>query len=131
MNNEIWEFQDTYGPSVIMFAGDQLDIQTVTCYIPTIQDGTKALGISSMDALNLELSETLVEGNEYSLTFWMYANNGADEIVTVELGCTEVDGILGDVIGSDSSVAYLWEEHTITFTAPNNGQYISVRNEGG
>jgi hypothetical protein len=67
-NNTIAAFNAVMD-NVVMFEGTETDIQEAGCYIPTIPEGVKVVGIANSDALNLELTEPLVAGLEYNLTF--------------------------------------------------------------
>jgi hypothetical protein len=127
-NNGIAEFNSVMN-NVVMYAGWETDIHQNGCYVSSIPDGIKAIGLASDDAINIELTEALISGEDYVLTFWKHANSYTATSGTIELGSTEDSGVAGISIGSAAPGAFdTWIEHSFTFTAPNNGTHISVAN---
>ena len=128
-NNTIAAFNPKM-ENIVMFAGTEVDIHENGCYLSSIPEGIKAIGIAASDAVNIELTEPLVTGVSYNLTFWKHANSLTATTTTIELGATEDSGVMGTVIGTATAGSTdTWEEFTLTFEAPNNATHISVRNE--
>ena len=126
-NNGIAEFNSVMD-NVVMFAGTETDIHESGCFLPSIPEGIKAVGIAASDAINIELTDPLISGEEYELTFWKLANSLAGTYGDLEIGCTEDSGIMGTVVGTAPNGAIdTWEEFTLIFTAPNNATHISIR----
>lgn len=127
-NNNIPAFNSKMD-NVVMFEGTETDIHESGCYIPSVPDGVKAVGLANSDALNIELTEPLVEGENYNLTFSMFGNTSFGPLGTLEFGATDDELVMGAFLGTaDVIFADTWEEKTLTFTAPNNSTHISVRN---
>ncbi|NOQ72841.1 MAG: T9SS type A sorting domain-containing protein [Crocinitomix sp.] len=130
-NNSIPSFNSKMD-NAEMYDGWELDIHEDGCYVSSLPDGIKALGLHSTDAVNIELTDALISGEEYDITFWIHGNSSFGSVLgALQLGSTEDSGLGGTFIGSAISVALdTWEEHTFRFTAPNNGTHISARNVG-
>ncbi|CAN5366957.1 hypothetical protein BH09BAC5_BH09BAC5_12150 [soil metagenome] len=109
------------------------DIASNDCNYGTAKDGNWFVGIATnvnggirSEAITMELTEPLSQGQQYSLSFFARYHAVA---ANIEVGQSVSDSLAGQVfytvsadhIGSD------WIEFTIRFTAPNNGKYISVR----
>lgn len=78
------------------------------------------------EIINLELSGSLRKGSKYSLTFWAKQRPIAPDI---ELGLCNIDSLEGQIFNtvSHANIGAEWTEVTVVFTAPNNGNFISVR----
>ncbi|MFT5821100.1 MAG: hypothetical protein ACI8ZM_002349 [Crocinitomix sp.] len=127
-NNGIAEFNAAMD-NVVMFAGTEVDIQQDGCLVSSPPEGIKVIGIAASDAVNLELTDALISGQDYELTFWKHSNSYTASLGSVELGSTEDENVMGTIIGTvPSAIFSTWEEYTITFEAPNNGTHISIRN---
>jgi len=94
------------------------------------QDGDWYLGITPHDLLTLELTDELVAGSTYTLTFYDMCKEIA---FPIEIGVTDDPHAFGDGVYTTPQGALLatWTERTFTFTAPGNGRYISVRQQFG
>ena len=121
--------------NVVMFSGWEVDIVENGCYIPSIPEGIKAIAIAAdptgadgADAVNIELTEPLVTGLNYTLTFWSFSNSSRPR-GDIEIGCTEDETVMGTIIETVVTTIDTWVEHTVDFTAPNNATHISVRNQ--
>jgi len=96
----------------------------------TIQNGLWKVALTGggTDIFGLELSAPLVAGNSYTFTFWdlsfsSWVSN------PLQLGLSTTSTTQGTVIHTTAAGATngVWTQRTVTFTAPNNGQYITVR----
>jgi len=114
-----------------------LDIITSTDYCDsTAVEGNwyVALTGAGSDVVSMKLDSNLVAGTVYQISFYdRYCE--IFEIWTPELitlGLSEMDTTYGDPIYTTQQLATEnWSERIATFTAPNNGQYVTVRLEGG
>ena len=81
----------------------QLDIQTTDEYIIP-QDGSWCVGLScrsesdGYDAIALELSEPLVIGTEYELTYYTYYNGASSGSADLRIGTSLVNNDFGNEI---------------------------------
>lgn len=95
------------------------------------QSGNWYVGIESgnVDRFSMELSESLVAGETYQLSFYdrARAENG---IAPVSVGVSSQNNDFGTLIytASDPEVG-VWKLRVFTFIAPINGQFITVRAE--
>lgn len=113
-----------------------MDIITSATYCGLAQSGSwyTALTGGGTDAITMELSVPLIAGNSYTITFWDKGCWGTYSISAppVELGVSTVAGTFGtSVYVAPAPTNNTWIQRTATFTAPNNGQYISVQLSGG
>ncbi len=111
----------------------QLDIQTTDEYIIP-QDGSWCVGLScrsesdGYDAIALELSEPLVIGTEYELTYYTYYNGASSGSADLRIGTSLVNNDFGNEIdlvtcGSPDS----WMYRSVEFTPTSNITYITVK----
>lgn len=127
-NNSIGDFNAVMS-NVVMFSGTETDIHENGCYLTSIVDGIKAVGLAATDGINLELSTPLVAGQSYDLTFWKHANTSGGAQKDLEIGVTTNPSVMGTVVGTITSTAMdTWEQHTITFTPAINATHISAMN---
>lgn len=88
------------------------------------------LGLTPEDLLTLELTEALVPGDTYTVTFYDQCREIA---FPVEVGLSQDPHAFGDPVYATPQGALLgiWSERTFMFVAPNDGRYISVRQQAG
>ncbi len=80
------------------------------------------------DAISLTLSAPLVQGNSYTVSYY---DRGCTSIGTsspFQWGLSAVNDQQGTVIYTEpvASPMDTWTQQTFSFTAPNNGQYLTV-----
>lgn len=109
------------------------DIASSDCNYGPAKDGNWFVGIATnvnggirSEAITLELTQPLVKGQQYSLTFSARLHAIASNL---EVGQSVADSLAGQVFYTVSAdnIGTDWLDFTIRFTAPNNGKYISVR----
>jgi hypothetical protein len=109
------------------------DIAGPNCGHGFAKDGNWFVGLvagstskNPSEIINLELSGSLRKGSKYSLTFWAKQRPIAPDI---ELGLCNIDSLEGQIFNtvSHANIGAEWTEVTVVFTAPNNGNFISVR----
>ena len=108
----------------------EVDIIEAGCNNPSIPDGIKAICIAGLvvDEVSLELDAPLVAGNNYTFTFWGYGSTQYDPVGNLEVGLSTLSNDFGSQIYTAVMVADTWVQYTVSFVAPNNGQYVTVRN---
>ncbi|MEO5641963.1 MAG: T9SS type A sorting domain-containing protein [Bacteroidia bacterium] len=109
------------------------DIVSSDCNYGTAKDGNWFVGIATnvnggirSEAITLELTQPLVKGTQYSLTFFARLHTVA---ANIEVGQSVADSLAGQIFYTVSAdnIGSEWSEFTIRFTALNDGKYISVR----
>ena len=109
------------------------DIASSDCGFGAAKDGnwfvglaTNVQGIVRSEAISLKLSSELQQGNQYSVSFWTRSRSYASNL---EIGLSSNDSTGGKVFYTvaASSIGMEWTEVSIRFTAPQNGQFITVR----
>lgn len=114
----------------------EIDIQTSGCYI-TPQNGNWCLGLASdtlttSDAITIELDSSLSAGINYKLSFYIYGNTSFNStMANIEIGETLSDTLFGILIDSITPDTNNWKFVSLTFTAAQNSNYISVRAKAG
>lgn len=87
-----------------------------------------ALTGGGTDAISLKLSSPLVQGEKYSITFYQKTCISTTRILTpLQLGVSETENTFGSLVYTSPAATNSWNVSTFTFTAPNNGQYITIR----
>ncbi len=119
------EWSTGFGPA------SQLDIIASWCGFGPAQSGDwfVALAISIdylWDGLSLTLSEPLLTGHTYTLTFWD-CKSPSYETNYLEIGVSPVANDFGISIYTTTLPVEAWREHVVTFTAPVTGEYITVQ----
>lgn len=99
------------------------------------QDGTWYLAITGggTDIIAMTLSQPLVQGKKYTLSFYDRKDNSYPAS-PVQIGLSTNNNSFGTVIYTAPEGATLnkWTERVFTFVAPINGQYITVQmTQGG
>lgn len=113
---------------------EQLDIQVISCFIPSVPDGTYVVGIANNpgnnnvgEAISLELSAPLVSGSAYILSFEGYSNTEFGPQGNLLIGSSISSNSFGVEIYNATTVDSQWTSFNfLTFTAPNNGTFITV-----
>jgi len=114
----------------------EVDIQTSGCYLDP-QNGNWCLGLSSdttstSDAVTIELTTNLIAGNDYKLLFYTYGNTTFQStLANIEIGETLTDSSFGVFIDSIVPDINVWKQVSLTFTATQNSNHISVRTKIG
>ena len=91
-----------------------------------------ALTGSGTDIFSMTLSAPLVTGTTYTISFWDRKDAGFAAF-PVQIGLSTVNNAAGTVIYTApvAPTNNVWTQRTFTFVAPNNGQFITVRQNGG
>jgi len=107
-------------------------ITTCTWGCPTYGNWFVSLTGNGTDAISMELSQNLVNGNTYSFTFYD-RKNSSYQCTPVQIGVSTSPTTFGTLVWTASAAATnsVWTQRTVTFTAPNNGAYITVKQQGG
>jgi len=118
-----------FGPS------GNMDIIQSNTYCGFRQSGCFYIGFTGLanDAIAMQLSAPLVSGTTYSICFWEKACTPFScGPLPMELGLSTVNNAFGTLIfTSPLSISGVWSQRTFTFSAPNNGSYITVRMNAG
>jgi gliding motility-associated-like protein len=108
-----------------------MDILSSTKY-GVVQNGNwyVALTAGGSDAISLKLSSPLIIGNLYTISFYdRFGNIGP--AYPFQIGLSTAENLFGAVIYNASSPTTSWTHRTFTFTAPSNGQFITIQIKGG
>lgn len=127
-------FNDYFSNVTAFGEYEAIDIQVAGCYVPIIADGTFAVGLanfpgdpSSGEAVALELSEPLVMGNSYAMSFEAYgmpefSSEQGDLVIGASISGTEG----GIAVYTAETVLDTWTTFTFEFVAPNNASHMTV-----
>ncbi len=87
-----------------------------------------ALTGGSTDVIALELSAELIEGKQYSISFYDRKQNSYSASA-FQVGLSATNKSFGTVIytSPNGPVSDVWTNRVFTFTAPKNGKYITVQ----
>jgi hypothetical protein len=98
--------------------------QHCTWYVALTGNGT--------DIFSMTLSTPLVTGTTYTISFWDRKDAGFAAF-PVQIGLSTTNNAAGTVIYTApvAPTNNVWTQRTFTFVAPNNGQFITVRQNGG
>lgn len=114
------------------------DLLKSTCPYGSPANGTwfLALGYGTQpsvgyrsDAISLEIDMNLVQGNSYTIKYFdkiSTAGGGAGGLIPLEFGLSTESSSFGTLIHS-STPSYSWVERSLTFVAPNNGNFITLK----
>ena len=91
-----------------------------------------ALTGGGTDALSLELNLPLITGNSYKIIFYD-KKDAISYAFPIEIGLSTSNNNFGETIYTAPTLALdsTWTQRTFTFIAPNNGQFITVRQQEG
>jgi len=89
-----------------------------------------ALTGGGTDILALSINAPLISGNIYSISF--YDKMAIHVALPIEIGLSTSNNSFGDLIytAPSSAVSSIWTQRIFTFVAPNNGQFLTVRQQG-
>ena len=111
-----------------------IDIITSATWCGLAQSGNWYIAFTGTgtDAAAIKLSQPLVAGNTYTLSFY---DRGATGYIPYpfDIGLSTTNNSFGDtvLIGTQTPVVCSWTQRIISFVAPNNGQYLTVWMDGG
>ncbi len=98
------------------------------------QDGSWYLGLTGggTDIVALTLNAPLIQGKVYTISFYD-RKTGSYPVSPIQIGLSTNNNNAGTNIYNCPELAELnvWTQRTFTFTAPNNGQYITVQMQSG
>jgi len=109
------------------------DIASSDCGFGTAKEGNWFIGLATStngdgksEAVSLALSQPLVQGRQYTLTFYTRARATSPNL---EVALSMNDSTQGSVFYtcSSKSIGMEWSEQSIRFTAPSNGKYITLK----
>ncbi|TND09483.1 MAG: hypothetical protein FD123_1289 [Bacteroidetes bacterium] len=112
------------------------DIASSDCGFGSAKEGNWFVGLATStnndgksEAVSLALTQNLVQGKQYTLTFHTRLRHFAPNL---EVGLSLNDSTQGSVFYTCSAKAIgtEWTEQTIRFNAPNSGKYITVKTIG-
>ncbi len=111
---------------------NELDIMGTTCPYGVPQNGNWFVGLAGYtDAFTMRLSAPLTQGQCYKITFWDKGNSSYPPAPPCVLGLSTTNNAQGTIIyNGPVPTLDIWNQRTVTFNAPNNGQYISVSVNG-
>jgi hypothetical protein len=82
------------------------------------------------DAFSLELSESLVAGNTYEISYWEVAvDTFGNENIPLYFGLSTEADDFGEEIYSSLPPIDTWAHRSFSFIAPNNGSFLTVKIE--
>jgi gliding motility-associated-like protein len=107
-------------------------ITSCTWGCPTYGSWYVSLTGNGTDAISMELSQSLVSGNTYSFTFYDRKHQSY-QCTPIQIGLSTSATAFGTLVWTASATATnsTWVQRTVTFVAPNNGSYITVKQSGG
>lgn len=116
-------------------AAGQLDIMSTTCPYGTPQSGSWMVSLATnagnTDAFTTMLTAPLVTGNTYTMTFYDRGDPNYPPGVPIRIGISTVAGANGtNVYTGPVPQNGPWSLRSFTFTAPNNGQHVSISTTG-
>lgn len=127
--NGMMEHAFAFGPN------DELDIQTSGCGYaePPSNDWFVSLSkrpTGDYDAFSLELSEGLVAGNTYEISYWEVAvDTFGNENIPLYFGLSIEADDFGEEIYSSMPPIDIWAHRSFSFIAPNSGSFLTVKIE--
>ncbi|MBK8485178.1 MAG: T9SS type A sorting domain-containing protein [Saprospiraceae bacterium] len=131
----VYAFGKTY---IYLKYQGEVDIQKKGCYVSPYS-GNWCIGLGSdyltnktSDAIALELTSALIQGNKYKLSFYILGNTTfSDSLGYLLVGESVTNSDFGKVIDSISPIAMTWKEINIEFIAQENSNFITIKNEVG
>ncbi|MDG1159570.1 MAG: T9SS type A sorting domain-containing protein [Flavobacteriales bacterium] len=125
-NNTVTQF-NSYMPNIKSIGNNGVDIHIANCFVPNITDGIYAVGIGNADeGISFELSQTLINGQNYTLTFDAYSQTDFGSQGNIVIGISDQNTTFGTQIYEAVTIASQWSSFQFSFTAPNNGLYLTV-----
>lgn len=117
---------------------EAIDILKAGCIIESIADGNVAIGIANNpsdpqngEAISLELSESLKEGEEYEVTFKVHAITKYGPQGDLIIGTSASADAFGDEVYSAKTSANEWITITLKFKAAKDVKFITVKPVSG
>lgn len=109
-------------------AAQELDIMGTTCPFGVPQNGNWFVGLAGWsDAFTMQLSQPLVSGSCYIITFWDKGTSSYPPVPPAVIGLSTTANTAGtNIFVGPVPTINVWNQRSFTFNAPNNGQYISV-----
>ena len=111
-------------------AGNELDIIIPGCFNPATPQGQRAVGLAAFpsDEISIPVTPSLVAGQNYSFTFWAYAELSFRSRGDIQVGASTSNSAFGTLLFTGATTGSAWKQFTVNFTAPNNSTHITVRN---
>jgi gliding motility-associated-like protein len=115
-------------------SGDEIDLQDSTCTYGTAAKNRWFISLSTSipgttDAISLELSVELIAGNSYTFSYQDRSNiqfsASQDSLL---IGVSDLKNDFGTQIFSSLPDTTQWVKRQVTFTAPFNSKYITLKN---
>ncbi len=125
-DNSVEQF-NSYMSNIKSIGNRGVDIHIANCYIPSISNGIYAVGIGNKnEGISFELSQTLINDENYTLTFDAYSQTDFGSQGNIVIGISEQNTTFGTQIYEAVTVASQWTSFQFSFTAPNDGLYLTV-----
>lgn len=110
-------------------SGEEVDIQTFVCGYESPPSNNWFISLSkdtegNCDAISMELSDNLIPGNEYQISYFSCALTGN---TSLEFGLSTSNQEFGELLFGSLPTLNTWIQSTQTFIAPNDGKFITVR----
>lgn len=112
-----------------------LDIQKSSCGYANSPSNVWFVSIAwtpgwGTDALSLKIDSNLIAGNTYQIGYYDYGSNYNGPFVTPLIIGLSLDSLtFGDTIYSSLPSLASWTLKTFSFIAPNNGKYLTVKDD--
>lgn len=127
--NALVENAVAFGPN------DELDIQRSNCGYAASPSNEWFVSLSKRptgdyDAFSLALSEALIAGNTYEITYWELAvDTFGNGNIPLHFGISTEPDEFGDEIYSSLPPIDTWAQRSFSFVAPNDGSFFTVKIE--
>ncbi len=114
---------------------NELDIQTFGGYATPPSNNwfvslTKKINTLTTDAFSLKIDTNLTMGNSYTISYLEYSTDvSGNNNIILEIGLSSDSLSFGQLIHSSLPPLNVWGTDIFTFTAPNNGLYLTVRTD--
>lgn len=114
----------------------EVDLMTNDCYV-TPQNGNWCLGLASdttlsSDAIAIELSSSLIIGQTYQLSFYVFSNlNFENYLNNLKIGVSNNDSTFGYLLYTAIPDTNSWKHIVFNFTALQSDKFITVTNTSG
>lgn len=112
---------------------DELDVQDNSCGFAIPQSNNWFVSLSKRptgeyDEFSLEISAPLIVGEVYEINYLEFATDKfGNSNIPLEIGLSSDSISFGTLIHSSIPNLNAWTLQSFTFTAPHNGQYLTVR----
>ncbi len=118
-------------PQVVGFGEkDELDILTASCGFGNAQNGTHFVGLRAVagitDAIGLELSESLLPGQTYTIAFYARLAFSTNTPVRLSIGVVNNPTAHGELVFSVFDLIPEWKRFDFQFSSPSNISYITA-----